>query len=311
MTVSCLRIPKGTVSTEPLRTFPLDSTRYRNYHPTLGRWIERDPIGYGDGINIYEYVTDSPTGHFDWSGQFGGYQPIGPQRPPSKQPAPAPTYTYEELLDLWNQQYKNRPAMNDVTQRADWVAKAMVKCSTNPVVKLGLQKFLLRAFATNKDYRGIVVVPGDVMGGAGWVSVGTKGELQIQSDPVWDPEKDRLKVPDYYGGGGNQDVFNRAGAMGALGGTGARTAFQRCTDKGTDSPTGLMHLAVVLSWEDAHFVGSKDVRSGAPTWRSQPNWAWMEQIWKQMDCCCLRTLLGNQPPETDLMKQGNPHSSTP
>jgi RHS repeat-associated protein len=30
--------------------------RNRNYMPFLGRWIQRDPIGYQGGINLYEYV---------------------------------------------------------------------------------------------------------------------------------------------------------------------------------------------------------------------------------------------------------------
>ena len=42
--------------------------RHRYYHPTLGRWISRDPIGYEDGMNLYEYVGSSPVGHVDPSG---------------------------------------------------------------------------------------------------------------------------------------------------------------------------------------------------------------------------------------------------
>ena len=42
--------------------------RERVYHPTLGRWLQRDPIGYGDGMGLYEYVSGSPTGSRDASG---------------------------------------------------------------------------------------------------------------------------------------------------------------------------------------------------------------------------------------------------
>jgi RHS repeat-associated protein len=31
--------------------------RNRTYNPTLGRWVQRDPIGYFGGIDLYEYVN--------------------------------------------------------------------------------------------------------------------------------------------------------------------------------------------------------------------------------------------------------------
>ena len=43
--------------------------RHRYYHPTLGRWTTRDPIGYRDGMNLYQYVGSRPTGYVDASGQ--------------------------------------------------------------------------------------------------------------------------------------------------------------------------------------------------------------------------------------------------
>jgi len=38
----------------------LYQVRYRYYHPTLGRWIGRDSIGFVDRIGLYEYVVSSP-----------------------------------------------------------------------------------------------------------------------------------------------------------------------------------------------------------------------------------------------------------
>jgi len=35
--------------------------RNRVYHPTLGRWLQRDPLGYVDGMSLYEYCRGRPT----------------------------------------------------------------------------------------------------------------------------------------------------------------------------------------------------------------------------------------------------------
>jgi hypothetical protein len=70
MTVSCLPIANSALFAEPVRTFPLDSARYRNYHPTLGRWIQRDPAGYADGANLHQYAGAAPLSHGDPSGLY-------------------------------------------------------------------------------------------------------------------------------------------------------------------------------------------------------------------------------------------------
>jgi len=42
--------------------------RHRSYHPTLGRWMQRDRIGYADGMGLYEYVRSTPCGSLDAMG---------------------------------------------------------------------------------------------------------------------------------------------------------------------------------------------------------------------------------------------------
>ena len=46
----------------------LYDVRYRPYHPTLGRWLTRDPAGHGDGLNVYAYVHSGPVGALDPTG---------------------------------------------------------------------------------------------------------------------------------------------------------------------------------------------------------------------------------------------------
>jgi hypothetical protein len=43
--------------------------RFRSYSPTLGRWLERDPAGYVDGMGLYEYVRGGPIAAVDPSGR--------------------------------------------------------------------------------------------------------------------------------------------------------------------------------------------------------------------------------------------------
>ena len=44
--------------------------RARYYHTELGRFINRDPIGYRDGTNVYSYVAGRPISSTDPSGLF-------------------------------------------------------------------------------------------------------------------------------------------------------------------------------------------------------------------------------------------------
>jgi RHS repeat-associated protein len=44
----------------------------RVYSPTLGRFMQTDPIGYKDSINWYEYAGDDPVDGRDPTGEFDG-----------------------------------------------------------------------------------------------------------------------------------------------------------------------------------------------------------------------------------------------
>jgi len=44
--------------------------RARYYNPEIGRFLQTDPIGYGDGMNMYRYCRNSPVISCDPSGQW-------------------------------------------------------------------------------------------------------------------------------------------------------------------------------------------------------------------------------------------------
>ena len=44
--------------------------RNRTYSPTLGRWIQRDPIGFAGGVNLYEYVGGRAGVALDWDAHY-------------------------------------------------------------------------------------------------------------------------------------------------------------------------------------------------------------------------------------------------
>jgi len=58
--------------------------RFRMYHPTLGRWMQRDSLEYPDGLNTLEYATSNPAIHVDPEGTGITIVPPDPDKPESE-----------------------------------------------------------------------------------------------------------------------------------------------------------------------------------------------------------------------------------
>jgi RHS repeat-associated protein len=84
--------------------------RARSYDPATGRFLQRDPLGYAPGANLFEYVASSPISRADPSGLEGGllneasatFQAAenawgdlskGLKWPPPSPPSPPPAFT--------------------------------------------------------------------------------------------------------------------------------------------------------------------------------------------------------------------------
>jgi len=54
----------------------LQHNRHRTYDPETGRWLTQDPIGYKDGMNLYQYAMSAPIRFSDPYGLFNDHSGV-------------------------------------------------------------------------------------------------------------------------------------------------------------------------------------------------------------------------------------------
>ena len=67
----CARVfPGQYADTETGTDIVLSHNHHRTYDPTLGRYLQSDPIGLAGGLNRYAYVGGNPVGYVDPRGEY-------------------------------------------------------------------------------------------------------------------------------------------------------------------------------------------------------------------------------------------------
>ena len=114
----------------------LYQVRNRYYHAELGRWLSRDPLGYIDGMNLYEYVMSSPVDIVDPMGlQYGGMggnifpSGTGQYGPP---PPGHEADVSEEMIDFL------RPHPDDIWIGKDIIVDAFTLCGLSTMDRIGM-----------------------------------------------------------------------------------------------------------------------------------------------------------------------------
>jgi RHS repeat-associated protein len=104
---------------------------YRTYSPSLGRWLQRDPIGYAGGVNLYDYVRGTPL---TWLDRYG-LDPATSQPGATSCPVPEEKFDWDRcfsacMAKATDQAFEDRlsPELQAETRQAN---RALCRSSCN------------------------------------------------------------------------------------------------------------------------------------------------------------------------------------
>ncbi|MFN7022053.1 MAG: RHS repeat-associated core domain-containing protein [Phycisphaerales bacterium] len=102
--------------------------RHRVYDADIGRWTRRDPLGYVDGMSLYQYVRSNPLAARDPIGtasRVGGGGLPGSNRPQDPASQCPPGYYYDPIRDQCVQGYRYYVCCRDIKADGplEWIAK--------------------------------------------------------------------------------------------------------------------------------------------------------------------------------------------
>jgi RHS repeat-associated protein len=102
---------KGYAGYEHDESITMYHVRHRVYRPDLGRWMTRDPLGYVDGMSLYEYVAGMAVAGRDHTGFSLDLQSVGTVTicPPGYELSPDGTQCVKSLPTDGNPQMPAQP----------------------------------------------------------------------------------------------------------------------------------------------------------------------------------------------------------
>lgn len=153
-----------------------------NYSPVQGRWLERDPAGYVDGMNRYQEAHSAPTGFIDPYG-------LQDRKVPETKPADEPE-EQEEPAEPEKPERPEGPSLDPINPlMPGWRSCTLKKCNRDSDLLLGKHGYLLLCCI---EARGSVLVKNCQSCGVFRSSGSTQDEDHDRRYP-WDNPKDRGK----------------------------------------------------------------------------------------------------------------------